>query len=229
LAVAIAGTGDAFVAAWGGELGPGSANHPVGVVPSGAITVPTGWPLDRRGAITCLTCHERIPDGPREPYLREFAAPDAPPIAFCAKCHRRPLEQTAGSMHWIAMGVAHVSPDQTVEYGAGSVLDSHTRQCLSCHDGATATESKNVTHIRRSTGSLAESGSNHPVGILYDDVSRDADLSPLRPASSLPAEVPLPGGRVACISCHNLYAGDPFLLTVPIDGSALCFTCHDMN
>lgn len=70
---------------------------------------------------------------------------------------------------------------------------------------------------------------NHPIGIRYQDLSRPKDLSPLRPASLLPREVALPDGKVGCVSCHNLYAQKRYLLTVPIKGSELCFTCHDMR
>jgi len=229
LGAVTAGLSEKSAVAGGGELGPGTANHPVRVVPSDAIAIPSGWPLDRVGAITCLTCHTQIPTDARDPSLRDFESTPAEPIEFCARCHCRPVEQTAGSMHWLAIGVAHVSGPQTTLHQENGVLDTHTRQCLSCHDGATASESKNTTRRTGSIGSVNDNGRNHPVGILYDDIGRDDDLSPLRPASMLPQEVPLPGGRVACISCHNLYAHEPYLLTVPIDGSALCFTCHDMN
>jgi len=130
------------------------------VIPSDAVSIPAGWPLDRQGTITCLTCHTEIPADRRAPSLRDFDPETAAPIDFCAKCHHRPVAQTAGSMHWLAVGTAHVIPHQAAELDQRAILDTHTRQC---------------------------------------------------------------------ISCHNLYAHEPYLLTVPIDGSALCFTCHDMN
>ena len=70
---------------------------------------------------------------------------------------------------------------------------------------------------------------NHPIGIRYDDPSRDPTLSPLRPLSQVPDQVNLPDGKVACVSCHDLYARERYLLTVPIHGSELCFACHDMK
>lgn len=50
-----------------------------------------------------------------------------------------------------------------------------------------------------------------------------------RPASLLPREMQLPNGVVSCVSCHNLYGREKDLLSVPIEGSELCFTCHDMK
>ncbi|MFQ5415040.1 MAG: cytochrome c3 family protein [Phycisphaerae bacterium] len=45
----------------------------------------------------------------------------------------------------------------------------------------------------------------------------------------MPAAVRLPGGRVSCVSCHDVFVLAPQRLTVPIEGSALCFACHAMN
>ncbi len=109
------------------------------------------------------------------------------------------------------------------------MLDSTTRQCLSCHDGATATASKNDTPWTSLLSDFGGSGRNHPVGVTYDSFSRPKDLTPLLPISLLPDEVALPDGKVACVSCHDLYTTEPHLLTVPIYGSELCLTCHEMR
>ena len=218
---------------WGGmpEHGPGIVNHPVGVVPAGDITVPPGWPLDDRGAITCQTCHAEIPagSGGSEPRLRDFEPQAAQPAAFCTKCHNRVDQHNGGSVHWAALGVAHVRNDDADTHGDGRRLDAHTRRCLTCHDGASATESDNITPWTRSRGYPGDRGRNHPVGVRYDGLRRSKGLSPLRPVSLLPREVALPDGKVGCLSCHNLYAGGRYLLSVPIQVSVLCLTCHDMR
>ena len=70
---------------------------------------------------------------------------------------------------------------------------------------------------------------NHPVGVRYPlGAGRDSGVS-FRPAGLLPEQVRLPGGVVSCVSCHDLYAPERHLLTVSLDGSALCFTCHAMD
>jgi predicted CXXCH cytochrome family protein len=76
---------------------------------------------------------------------------------------------------------------------------------------------------------MGDTRRNHPVGIEYNSSARPKDLSPLRPAGMLPPDVQLPDGRVACISCHDLYAQTPYRLVVTIRGSELCLTCHDMR
>jgi predicted CXXCH cytochrome family protein len=67
---------------------------------------------------------------------------------------------------------------------------------------------------------------NHPVGVRYG--ARGSSVA-LRPASLLPDNVRLPDGTVSCVSCHDLYARDGHLLSVPLDESTLCYTCHDMD
>lgn len=213
------------------QFGPGITNHPVGVIPSAAIAVPSSWPLDNRGAITCLTCHAEIPvdrDAPK-PRLRGFESRSPQATEFCARCHGMADGHNAKSGHWRTLGVAHLSSERLDLRRGGDVFDFRTRQCLSCHDGVNAPESTNTTPWTRSLGDMGDKRRNHPIGVRYRDLARPADLSPLRPAGLLPPEVALPNGNVSCLSCHNLYSGREYLLTVPVKGSKLCLTCHDMR
>ena len=100
---------------------------------------------------------------------------------------------------------------------------------MECHDGVTAPESASATSWNRGPGSLGDLRRNHPVGVRYEQRPVRGAAVRLRPASSLPATARLPNGRISCTSCHNLYARDDHKLTVPNEGSALCFTCHDMD
>jgi hypothetical protein len=102
--------------------------------------------------------------------------------------------------------VAHVHGDRGDADASGRMLDRQTRECLSCHDGASASESNNPTPRARWRGYADETGRQHPVGVQYRSLSRPTDSSPLRPAALLPREVALPDGKVACVSCHNLRA-----------------------
>ena len=215
--------------AWGS--GPGVTNHPIRVVPSAAVSVPSGWPLDDNGALTCFTCHTEVSPGGGvfDPKLRDFESQDVPSAGFCARCHGQIEQRSAGSVHWLALGTAHLKDDRVAPRAGGGVLDSRTRQCLSCHDGVSALESTNGTPVNGTRAYMSDRRRNHPIGVQYGGVSRPKDLSPLRPAGLLPREVALPDGKVGCVSCHNLYARTEYLLTVPIRGSELCLTCHDMR
>jgi predicted CXXCH cytochrome family protein len=209
--------------------GPGNVNHPVGVRPSHAVHVPKGWPLGTDGCLTCTTCHESIPalSGHGGAKLRRKGGATGDPSAFCATCHGTTTSGAAG-MHWRAMQRAHVrsaSPSRTQRYGA---LDADSIRCLSCHDGVTARETAYETASGHGVMALGDTARDHPVGVRYRAYGRERG-SKLRAEGALPATVRLPGGRVSCVSCHDLYSREPKLLTVPIEGSALCFTCHDMD
>jgi predicted CXXCH cytochrome family protein len=235
--IAIAGADDQAPEAQLWRNGPGIFNHPIHVVPPPTMTIPSGWPLDASGAITCLTCHAQMPAGAdvADPKLRDFAddflqgrgtlvRPDY--SEFCARCHSDRNLSQASEAHWLGTSVAHVKP--TSRGSGGGTLDAESRRCLECHDGVSASEALNPTGPARGTG-MGDVATNHPVGVQYPSAARRGSGTRYRPASLLPREVQLPGGAVSCVSCHNLYAPGKNHLTVPIEGSELCFTCHDMR
>jgi len=213
--------------------GPGVSNHPVGVVPSVAVQVPPGWPLAEDGSITCLTCHNAAPAAPEtpRPTLRNYnySGDQFDAAEFCANCHTHDGPRSTATMHWVAAGVAHVSDERPRSTPTSGSLDGRTRQCLTCHDGLSARESLNDTPWNRGRGPLADQQRNHPVGVSYAQRTPAQSSVALRAASLLPGHVQLPDGKVSCVSCHDLYAGRKHLLTVPIEGSRLCLTCHDLD
>ncbi|MFQ5429743.1 MAG: hypothetical protein ACE5E1_05470 [Phycisphaerae bacterium] len=219
----------------GGDLseklrhGPGIVNHPVNVVPSAAVRIPTGWPLASDGTLTCSTCHERLPslDGQGNPFLRGSDEIDSEGGEFCTKCHGDPVPGRAGSMHWMAVRVAHVLPERDASARSGGGLDPVSRRCLTCHDGVNATDS--LSRTTRGRGDFGDMRRNHPVGIPYPDQGAKPRNVPFRSSFLLPNRIRLPGGRVSCVSCHDLYAQGPNKLAVPIEGSRLCFACHQLD
>ena len=131
------------------DLGPGVTNHPMGVVPSTDITVPRDWPLSADGSITCLTCHESLPDSQRQTGLplRKLNGARVEGIAFCAGCHDQTKSRSGTAMHWRVPRKAHTKLDSSD--GPAGLFDAESRQCLSCHDGINATDSSTSTHRRR--------------------------------------------------------------------------------
>jgi predicted CXXCH cytochrome family protein len=211
-------------------LGPGVSNHPVGVVPSSSVRIPETWPLDSRGAIMCVTCHEAVPslDGSAGPRLRDFEGGAGSNLAFCARCHNHDGRGEPSSMHWQALGVAHVVPDAGGLTASQGLLDRESRRCLECHDGVNAVEHTSGPFEGR-IGYRGDPRRSHPVGVPYRSAPGRSGSAVLRPEVLLPPEVRLPGGSVSCVSCHDLYAMEPRRLAVPLEGSRLCFTCHDMD
>ena len=214
------------------RTGPGVANHPVGVVPSSGMTIPGNWPLAADGSITCKTCHAALPslDGHDGPRLRGATESDRDSHAFCMNCHHEGASRTGAGMHWLAMSRAHVMPElDDDETSSSGSIDRASGTCLTCHDGVTAPDTAYETSWNRGSGYLGDKGRNHPIGVRYPHAEARRRDPPLRPAALLPEAVRLPGGMISCLSCHNLYATDPKHLTVPIEGSRLCMTCHQMD
>lgn len=210
--------------------GPGMANHPVGVVPSRNIRIPEDWPVDVDGSITCGTCHYAFPSlAAGDPLLRGSNGRRIEPTQFCARCHTSASPDQAGGMHWIAVGAAHIKSKGEYAGQFSGGVDVESKRCLSCHDGINASEASSGAATHGSFGSFANERLNHPIGIPYPTYQPPGNGTKYRPASLLPREIRLPDGMVSCVSCHNLYARDKHLLTVPIKDSALCLTCHELN
>ena len=106
---------------------------------------------------------------------------------------------------------------------SGAMLDADSRRCLECHDGVNATDAINATAWNRGGTRIGNITTNHPVGIAYPPRKKRDEY---RPASALPGEIQLPSGQGSCVSCHDLYARDRRRLTVTMDGSRLCYSCH---
>ncbi len=161
-------------------------------------------------------------------YLRGSAGDSTDRAAFCANCHDAAEASGRSSAHWMAVGYAHLARRSESGTRRSAVLDTASSSCLSCHDGVNASEAGHKW-LRSAGGSLGDPGRNHPVGMPYVRRETDQRRLPLRHVMLLPREVRLPDGKVSCVSCHNLYNVERHHLSVPIEGSRLCLTCHDMD
>jgi len=210
--------------------GPGVLNHPVGIIPSAGISVPSDWPLSANGAITCMTCHASLPVPDSKPKLRgSESSTNGGPRAFCANCHVDGALSKEGA-HWTALLRAHVSREYNQDTTAvGSSIESESRICLGCHDGVNASEASFSAAGAGFSADLADRARNHPIGVFYPKAGKKRAEVPLRPMSRVPASINLRGGVVNCLSCHDLYNHEKASLAVPIEGSKLCFSCHDLN
>ncbi|MFQ5494589.1 MAG: hypothetical protein ACE5EX_04335 [Phycisphaerae bacterium] len=98
-----------------------------------------------------------------------------------------------------------------------------------CHDGITASEARFGTIWNRGVGSAGDPRRDHPVDVRYADAMRHNTEARLRPPASLPPQIRLANGKVTCLSCHDLYNLEPHQLSVSMEGSSLCLTCHQMD
>lgn len=91
-------------------------------------------------------------------------------------------------------------------------------ECLSCHDGAVASNIFPCTE-----NCLLDRSASHSVFKKYPPAGRETEFAPL---AQLEANgIRLTNGEVTCISCHNLTNQRPLHLVME-DQRQLCVTCH---
>lgn len=110
-----------------------------------------------------------------------------------------------------------VGPDRPVcELSRVDRAKASPRLCLSCHDGS-------VSALAIGWMNMPGSSFGHPVGVSYlDALARD----PAGYAGTLPPEVPLVDGKVACTTCHDGAARNPARVVELPGGANLCLACH---
>ena len=203
--------------------------HPVNVVPE-HVEIPGDMPLSRNGLITCNTCHDVHTDyetgfGERTFFLRRLERGRA----FCVACHTDNYFSSTG--HAETLGEAHFQ-SKYISIGIGEEIDSMSKNCITCHDGAYGSA------VTISTGSWQHSGQytgdsmggKHPIGVDYEMARlRNARKTDLRHISQVDKRIQFFDGAVGCGSCHNPYSQHETKLVMSNRRSALCFACHALD
>ena len=196
-------------------------SHPVDMKPS--MKIPSDFLLDRKGNLTCNSCHTTHKGSYGKYHLRVASIGEP----FCITCHQSLSE--GAELHRSTIGSAHMAGSVQSRYWPGSIggyLDEVSIRCLICHDAVFATESLVGTAVQ--AGEYDHGGNiglSHPVGVSY----REATVKykgAYRKIEKLPQEIRLFDGFVGCGSCHNPYGRRHFELVMSNEGSALCFACH---
>ncbi len=211
--------------------------HPVGVIPSKAVRIPSGMPL-KDSKLTCSTCHdssmqeggERVDSvGKTNPkFLRGgFRVRNE----FCFRCH---LVEEFGEMN------AHLQLDEWGEIKAQS--------CLFCHSSPPNLKVMGIENVGFDTESLDEYctcchgdenfSENHPRGPHLVEPS-DLILKAVETsAERIGVELPLYDGKVTCATCHNPHEEGVIRIKAAAKGSSnafrlrlgnsmmLCVGCH---
>lgn len=191
--------------------------HPVGVRPS--MTTPATLPLPG-GLMRCTTCHEA---GPKHAETREkVGVRGGDGAGLCLQCHEGASLKTKAS-HAAGTWTAHLKAERGGNAGAPGALDVESRTCMGCHDGATASDAG--SHALRGNG--MEATADHPIGVPMraTRARRETDFGLANPAT-LDKRIRLPGGNLACGSCHSVYSREPAQLVMSNRGSKLCLSCH---
>lgn len=200
-------------------------DHPVGIPirDSGELPLGSGKRLD------CLTCHDDQATDPAHSLrlaggggglLRQS------PRKLCQNCHTQPGDSASRLSHGLAMGKAHLGFAK--DAGSGIGLDHETRNCLSCHDGTTASSSGvRDTHLPNVLARSAQSIRDmHPIGVRYDWTPKPHMAPQYRHERELPKAIRLFQGKLGCGSCHSTYSRQELMLARDPKKQELCLDCH---
>jgi len=197
------------------------------------MAIPADLPLER-GVISCLTCHTGIQAEHAGGLNRGSAARTTghADASLCVRCHDATGSSTP-EMHAAALGQAHLTGSQqgwavrNSSLLASTSTASDSNSCLTCHDGAMASDATARTGAVL-IGLPDEGPQAHPVSVEYRMESLRPGEGGLRPESMLDPRIRLFDHRVECASCHSPYSSEPRLLVMSNEGSRLCLTCHDL-
>lgn len=221
--------------------------HPSDIVPE-KVHVPEGWPLPG-GKLACATCHAEpacAPDRAKDaPYLRGGNVTRT--LEFCQRCHGSqgtgggPLQGDASTIF------VRKSPHSPARPG-----DATDPTCAACHTGAPLPGAP-PAQARLRTDPTAACRTCH-VGEIHQGVPDHlGEILPAAMAATLPRELPLDDGAIACWTCHDVHGartaepprrraladalhttalgGAPSahptaLLALPAADGSLCRACH---
>ncbi len=86
-------------------------------------------------------------------------------------------------------------------------LDAITRGCMECHNGEGGARHITLKSADTPPQISGAHGVNHPVGMEYDAFAYREPYS-FQSSDSLNPEILLVDGKVGCVSCHQLRAGE---------------------
>ncbi|MFO7610847.1 MAG: cytochrome c3 family protein [Candidatus Krumholzibacteriia bacterium] len=167
----------------------------------------------------CLDCHGFHAPGTVTTAAGTLALEDLAGVArdHCLACHD-------GKGRLADLSDAHRAAGRLYHEHAASLRErSPSTPCLWCHSDSRSTDWQAVPAADRLA--FAEHAS-HPIGI------------PVRPGQGpvvrrmrevIDPRIPLPGGRLECVSCHQLTAATEDRLIPFPTAQELCVGCHQLN
>ncbi len=216
-------------------------SHQVDIAPSNRVNIPPDMPLDSRGRITCITCHDI-----HRPYINPltgrrtyFLRRDVIGKNFCISCHdtkegikQIQMESTSADInenstsvqfHWTVMNKSHGFANFDV-IDQSADIDPLSLACLDCHGDDT--EQKTTLNIGVFNHAEADIGLSHPIGMDYETASDGKD--DYVQVGYLDKRLKLFDGKIGCCTCHDPYSsqGGALVIGTPDSYQDLCLACH---
>ena len=134
-------------------------SHPIGIRVTKKL--PSGFPLDETGRMTCMTCHRSHPHEDAARRGKHLLRGGMEPQMLCYQCHRATKGRDKTEQHALAFNEAHAKTEPAAVSIGG--LNQRSAACLSCHDGLGAKGKRGATSRKKGTGPPG----SHPIGMRY--------------------------------------------------------------
>jgi predicted CXXCH cytochrome family protein len=174
---------------------------------------------DFHGQGQCLRCHSYHDPGTVTTTAGDILLADLERVdpAHCASCHAAD-ERTAN------LSEAHRAAGRLYHEQAALLAGQQpSTPCLWCHSDSRATD----WQAAAASGRMAFSEhATHPFGMTVQP-GRGAPVRRMR--QTIDPRIPLPNGRLECVSCHSLSADTKDRLIAFSEPKGLCLGCHELK
>jgi hypothetical protein len=185
----------------------------VGLLLAG-IAVPAGWGAQK-------------PDGVREGcvFVKVLENPTFRARYKKSLANARVFDQDGGNDSQAMYGTIVKASISTEDGKLLGSLDSFSTGCVSCHSGIVSR--KDTLNFRNDPETRMQMISGkHPIGMNYERYTRYRDS--LKKVDELDPKLVLVGGKVSCVTCHDLLNPEKDHLVRNDMGKDLCSECHTM-
>ena len=178
------------------------------------VAVPLGWGAQKQDGAGKGCVFVKVLENPtfRDRYKKSLA-------------NARVFDQESGNDSQAMYGTvvrASISTEDGKPLGS---LDSFSNGCVTCHSGIVSR--KDTLNFRNDPESRMQMISGkHPIGMNYERYTRHRDT--LKKVNELDSNLVLVGGKVSCVTCHDLLNPEKDHLVRSDTGKDLCSQCHAM-
>lgn len=188
------------------------------------IMLAAGWSLSDSAAYGATTQCEYSLQLQKSPYREEYIAKLATEVGNFWASNEDSAVASDADDEFSFFSISGTSSGNNLE----TVIDSFSRNCLTCHDGSRATDIS--VDFRNNPGNPIKyshvSKKDHPIGMDYASYVSFGG-GKYKPITALNSKMVFIDGKVGCLTCHNPLNPEKSHLVMSDFRSALCLSCHD--
>ncbi|MFC1855220.1 cytochrome c3 family protein [Thermodesulfobacteriota bacterium] len=207
-----------------------TSHHPVKVVPSSRVRIPSEYTLNEKGEMDCGTCHTphtKKGEGGKTSFMREVNVESS----MCVRCHVQLTKGAGSGAHKVGMPMA--TDAEVLTSRGGKVGEGNKVICETCHMIHGAPREKLLIFYEKDGDFCLLCHDENP---SKEDKGFGDDTHPANKAD-IKSEVPKTwpnkrtirranDGGFECQTCHRVHYGYKGLLAYKNSSGEMCATCH---